>query len=325
VVITTPSLRAAHTIPERTAEVLGTFLERAGMEEIEISPKAFLPPLTDDLSQLADAFSQFVTESYPKTEYALFSQFLGTPKSGFTEIRIFVIDQHGAVVFTERANEKDFQESPIKPDEPMTACVFVAQRLRDVWQLDDPSRKDAPQGKMAEVMRQRSGMPADKELAAMDQRLQALKQSATTSSVSVYATELLKGSDASSANELTELLNQQGVFSAEISDIVPKLDIATDPNQQKVLWDAARAFREFLRSNPPATEYALLADYGLSGSSTQKRLAHHVHLILCSSSGDWVLVDYQNSHHKDFKTVAPKSHEDCARLAVIRLKQRLSQ
>lgn len=91
-------------------------------------------------------------------------------------------------------------------------------------------------------------------------------------------------------------------------------------NQQKVLWDTARAFRDFVRKNPPATDYVAFADYGLSDTQV-----HHVHLIVCDRAGDWVLIEMQNSHHPDFQRIDPKSAAECSRLVVARLKDWLSE
>ena len=88
--------------------------------------------------------------------------------------------------------------------------------------------------------------------------------------------------------------------------------------------DTARAFRDFLRKNPPETGYALLADYGIGKSESGKTTVGAVHLIVCDRQGDWVLVDYQNSHHADFQEIDPRSRDDCNRLAARRLKSRLS-
>jgi hypothetical protein len=49
-----------------------------------------------------------------------------------------------------------------------------------------------------------------------------------------------------------------------------------------------------------------------------------VHWILCDQQGDWVMVDYQNSHHSDFQAIDPDSVEDCLELVKVRLKKRLS-
>ena len=50
-----------------------------------------------------------------------------------------------------------------------------------------------------------------------------------------------------------------------------------------------------------------------------------MHLIVCDQSGDWVLIDMQNSHHPDFERIDPKSAADCNRLLLARLKGRLSE
>ena len=49
-----------------------------------------------------------------------------------------------------------------------------------------------------------------------------------------------------------------------------------------------------------------------------------VHWILCDQRGDWVMVDFQNSHHGDFQELTPESVEDCLELVKVRLKKRLA-
>ena len=324
-IVITPAKNIGAELPVRIAELLGAFLERGGMEKIEIAPSAFSPPDTDSISELAAAFGQFVAKEPLKTEYAVFGQFVGTPATGPTEIRTVVADQTGKVIFADLANQEAFSRSKVKPDCPMTCTLFVAGRLGEVWELADPLREDVPEGKMAEIMRKRSGLPSEEELAAMNKRLEAVKGKFATSTVTVYPIHLWQGWDKSSAPQLARMLNEQAICRAKVSEIDPELTVQGDPNEQKVLWDTARSFREFVRNNPPATQYALLADYGLSSSSDGKQLANHVHLILCECTGDWVLVDFQNSHHGDFQNVAPKTVDGCNRLAALRLKSRLSE
>ena len=43
------------------------------------------------------------------------------------------------------------------------------------------------------------------------------------------------------------------------------------------------------------------------------------------SKGDWVIVDYQNSHHRDFQEIDPDSVEDCLELVKVRVKKRLAE
>jgi hypothetical protein len=324
-VVITPSTNIGVEFPRRIGEVLGLYLERAGMDEIEISNTSFSPPETDDVSELAAAFGVFVGHGSLTTEYAVFGQILGTPKTGPKEIRTVVVDKAGRVIFADRAGAAEFSRSKTRPKDPMTCTLFLANRLGEVWQLADPLQGNAPAGKMAELLRMRSGAPTDEEIAEVKQRYNALKGKFVTSQVTVYPIHLWPGSDKPGASKLATMLTEQGICQAEASDTDPKLVVKGDPNEQKVLWDTARSFRDFLRKNPPTTPYALLADYGLGAASDGMRSASHVHVIVCERDGDWVLVDYQNSHHEEFQRFAPKTADDCNRLAAVRLKNLLSK
>jgi hypothetical protein len=90
-----------------------------------------------------------------------------------------------------------------------------------------------------------------------------------------------------------------------------------EPNEMKILWDMAREFREYSRKNPADADYALYADYGFNPEQWEQGF---VHFVVCDRSGEWVIVDLQNSHHPDYQSVKPKSREDCNRLLVQRLK-----
>jgi hypothetical protein len=324
-VVITPPTTTGNEFPKRIAEVLGLYLERAGMDAIEISDTSFSPPENGDVSQLAAAFGDFVRHGSLKTEYAVFGQIFGTPQTGPKEIRTVVVDKAGQVIFAERSGEAEFSRRKIRPKDPMTCTLFLANRLGQVWELADPLRTNAPAGKMAELIRMRSGTPTDEEITEVKQRYNALKGNFATSRVTVYPIHLWPGSDKPSAAKLAAMLTEQGICQAEASDTDPKLSVQGDPNEQKVLWDAARSFRDFLRNSPPATPYALLADYGLGIKPDEKRSANHVHVILCERDGDWVLVNYQNSHHEDFQRIAPKTADGCNILAAVRLKKLLSE
>jgi hypothetical protein len=324
-VIITPSKDIPPSMPERIGEVVGTLLERAGMQQVELGQATFTPPDTDDVAKTAAAFAEFAKGQPLKTEYALFGQFFGTPQTGPTEVRAVVVDKAGNVVFADQADQGVLSRSEPEADCPMTTSIFLVNRLRPVWDLADPLREGAPEGKMAEVIRKRSALPTDEELAAARERLKAVKDKLATSTATVYPIHLWPGSDKAAAAGLADMLNQQGICQAAASDTDPKLTIEGDPNEQKVLWDTARAFRQFVRENPPATEYALLADYGLGRLADGRQSVNHVHVILCDRAGDWALVDFQNSHDPDFQSVNPITIDDCNRLAAIRLKSRSSE
>ena len=60
----------------------------------------------------------------------------------------------------------------------------------------------------------------------------------------------------------------------------------------------------------------LLADYAISARSGT---AHAVHTFVLDAAGEWVIVDFQNSHQPDFRRIRPASREDCSELAVVRV------
>jgi hypothetical protein len=320
-VIITPSKDIPPSSPERVAEVVGWLLERAGMNDVELGQATFTPPDTDDIGKVAAAFAQFAEGQPLKTEYALFGQFFGTPQTGPTEVRAIVVDKAGNVVFADQAGREVLARSKPKPDCPLTTSIFLVNQVRPVWNLTSPLREGAPEGKMAEIMRKRSGLPSDEELAAMDKRLKILQKNIAAAEVTVYPIHLWPGWDEAGARQLADMLNQQGICHAVVAETAPNFTVQGDPNEQKILWDTARSFREFLRENPPATQYALLADYGIRHSPDGRQWVHHVHVILCDHAGDWVLVDYQNSHHSDFRSINPKSIDDCNRLVIRRAMQ----
>ncbi len=309
----------------RIAEVIGLQLERAGIEQLKIGQTRFSLPEATDLPQLVKAFGAFVIDQKIETEAALLAKIDGTPGAGITEIRMVVVNKEGKELLSEQAKEAAFRQSRFQPKDPVTAALFIVDRLGRAWNLKDPLRSNAPQGKMAERMRERSGIPSDKELSEIKARLDAVRGKLAESTVTVYPIHLWKGWDAAEAGELAKLLNERGVCRAEVSQQIPELDVKGDPNEQKVLWETARQYQRWLRQHEPTAEYALLADYGLSPTSDGSQPANHVHLILCDRSGQWVFVDFQNSHHADFQHIMPKTISQCNQLGVDRLAAQLSQ
>ena len=310
-------------LPERLAEVVGTLLERAGMDTVEIADASFAVDQAEDLDDLAKRFAEHVRANPPETECAAFGQMLADANQ-FNEIRTVVVDGKGKVIFSDSAVGKKLSEAKSPPRDPMSACVFLADRLGQVWDLKDPLQKNAPDGKMAERMRERSGVPPQAELDAMRARQQALATKTGRGSLAVYPVHVWKGWDPAQAKKLAAAVEAKKLFTTNVITEHPEWDVQGDPNQQKVLWDTARSFRNYLWAQPVAADYALLVDCGLAPSQNDERIAHHVHLVLCTGDGEWVLVDYQNSHHADFQRLSPKSVEQCTRLALTRLQKRLA-
>jgi hypothetical protein len=298
------------------AELVGLFLERAGVKEIEIADARFSPSEKDDLAKLAEAFGQFVRSRNLSTEYALYGQFLGTPGKGVDEIRLVVVDRLGKVILSERRDRRQLQQLGEKKVDPMIASYHLVCRLQGLWGLADPNRRDAPEGKMAKLWAEKSGLPPKSERDAMKSRLGGLKKAIKKSTVAVYPVRVSGKSDGQAAARLAEMLSRKGLGRAEPAGADPKLDIKPNTNQTRIAWDVARAFRDFLRKHPPAADYALLADYGIGRTPDGKTVVGGVQFVLCDRKGDWVMVAVRNSHQPDFRRIDPKTPDDCNRLVV---------
>jgi len=165
-----------------------------------------------------------------------------------------------------------------------------------------------------------SGLPSDAEQAAMEQRLENLKTSVKSTQIAVYATCIGDKRNNESAAHLASLVAQRLGCKAIKVDKPVSLQRQPTANEQKLLWDLARAFQDYLRANPVDSDYAMLAEYFINPAGGP---ASAVHFVVCEKSGEWVLVDFQNNQHEDFQRISPKSIEDCDRLIVERLAKRL--
>ncbi len=239
---------------KNVAQLVGLLLERGGMPEIEIADAEFSPPKEADLAKLAAAFGRFVQSQNLKTEYALFGQFLGIPGKGVDEIRLAVVDRQGKVVLAERLDQQQLMLrrmlSGEKKVDLMRASYSMVGRLRGLWGLADPGRKDAPLGKMARLWSEKSGLPPKNERESIEPRLKTLKKSIQTSTVAVYPVRVSGKSDPPLAPRLAQLLTKAGLGQAEASSTDPKLQIQGNTNQTRVLWDLARAFQNFCAKIP---------------------------------------------------------------------------
>ncbi len=87
-----------------------------------------------------------------------------------------------------------------------------------------------------------------------------------------------------------------------------------------MLWSLAREFRDYIRAHPPETEYALYAEYAFNPQHANQGF---VHFIVCDRKGEWVIVDFQNSHHPDYQSIGITSRASCDKLLVKRLQRYL--
>lgn len=325
VLIVTPAGPSPVDLRQRIAEVVGMLLERAGLDDVRLAKSAFTAPDGASVEKIAAAFGRFVVEQKIETPYALYGELLGEPGRGVDAVRTIVVDRQGNVAFAEEMGREAIAKlGPNVPNDPLECCVFMVNRLRAPWDLADPLRKDAPRGKIQEDWRQKSGLPDDDEIKAMGGRAGRLRQQLAESRLVVLGVRAGGKADEKAASLLAEELAPVGFKSVVAAEAGPMLDLKGSPNEQEVLWRAARQVRTWVQQHKPQSEYVLVADFAIGRTAKETKVAA-VHWIVCDRQGDWVLVDYQNSHHADFQQVAPKSVEDCVRLVEIRLKKRLQE
>ena len=91
---------------DRVTEVVGVLLEQQGLKNIELGQTPFEPAETN-LESLAAAVGAFVKTNPITTSYALYAEYNGDHKTGLNELRAVVVDQTGAVVWTDRQTPQD--------------------------------------------------------------------------------------------------------------------------------------------------------------------------------------------------------------------------
>jgi len=302
---------------DRVTEVVGVLLEQQGLRNIELGKTPFAPADTN-LESLAVAVGAFVKTNPITTGYALYAEYNGDRQTGLNELRAVVVDQTGAVVWTDRQTPQDEAFKKLEERDPMTMSVLLVERLSPQLGLNEETAKAAKPGKMATIMDQRSGLPPENERAALPERQQAMKQAMPGATLLVFPPRI-GGNKVSvpGATNLVQLLNEAGLCKAVQSDqtILLKTSLA-DPNELKALWNLAREFRDFVRTNPPAADYALYADYVFNPQNSEQGF---VHFVVCDRKGEWVIVDLQNSHHPDYQSIGVISRDRCDQLLVKRL------
>jgi len=308
----------------KVADALGLVVESYGMNNLDALDAEFIPPADATWEQVPALLAEFLKKNPPKNEYVLYAQYLGDPNGGPTggptEIRFVVTDATGDLVLSDRqtAQDEDFKRTVACDPDPMGCSSLVAERLFSL--LGWRKVEGEPHGKFAHKWAQASGTPSDEEQAAMGQRAAKLKANIKTAQIAIYSTCIGEKRNTESAAHLASLVAQQ--LGCKTIKVDKPVSFQRQPtgNEQKLLWDLARAFRDYLRANPADSNYAMLAEYYVNPAGGP---VGAVHFVVCEKSGDWVLVDFQNSTHKDFQRIAPKSIEDCDRLAIERLAKRL--
>ncbi|MFO0829097.1 MAG: hypothetical protein U0572_13240 [Phycisphaerales bacterium] len=312
-----PTVLAGQPVPQ-VGEVVGMFLERGGMTNLELSSADFHAPADVDLAGTAKAFAEQVKAAPITTDYALYSEFRVSPERTFNEIRSVIVSKSGDVAWQDSMTAKDPTFARMNPREPLQCCMLLVDRLRPVFGLDDPMRADAPAGKLAKRWEQATGVPSEKEFAAISERSKEFAKAAATATVEVYRPHAGAGVDTSAA-ALVQLINESKFTKAVAIDETPNIPIKSDMNEQKVLWSMANGFSAYVKAHPPKSDYVMFADYLTGKGQHGQIMVGGVHFAICNRAGELVAVDFQNSHHNDFQSIDPKSVADCNRLVVRRL------
>jgi hypothetical protein len=311
-----PVLLGGNPSPD-VANVVGIMLERGGLQQVELEAATFTPDKGQDFAAQAAAFGAFAAKHGLKTDFALFASFQGSQRR-VEAVNGALVDKQGKVVWFDRQQQGSQAFDKAKPGEPLECVMLLAQQLRTPLRLLDPLREGAPASKLEQRMKQKAGVPPKAEFDAMAARLLALRK-AGKPSIRVFPARVGTDWSADSAKALAAAIEQAGFATAAAAIEPIRFTVQASSNEQQVLWSAAKSIQEAVRAAPPQQAYLLFTDFLMAG----KDEAGAVHTFLLSPAGEFVVVDYQNSHHEDFQRLSPASAEDCCRLAAIRLESRL--
>ena len=300
----------------RVSEVIGVLLEQQGLKNIELWNKAYITLNKPQPKALADSVGKFVKTQPITTDYVLYAEMNGEPqKHQISELQGIVVDKSGAVVFTDFLGLQDEVFKQVEDPDPMGYSMLLVQRLSPQFGLSDETARNARPGKMADILNERSGLPREKERAAMPDRQKVLKANFAQSGLVVFPVRTLSGSNSKAATDVVKMINDAGMCKAMPSkDTLLLKTPQKDPNELKLLWDLAHDFRAYVQKNPQDADYTLYADYAMPG---------YVHFIVCDRSGEWVIADLQNSMHPDFRNFDINTIEGCNKLVVARLQHYL--
>jgi len=293
---------------------VGLLLEQRGLRNIDLGKTVFEPMTNASMEQLAGLVGRFVKEHPITTEYALYAEFNGNRQVGLNGLRAVVVDKAGLVVWSDQQTPEDIKRQNVEA-EPLGFCLLLSQGLAPQFGLNEETAEAAKPGKMAAWMDEQSGLPPQSERDPLPERQKLMKESSQTATLVIFPVRVQgQTTDAESAVNLTKLINDAGLCKAVAAKKPALLKASQNsPNEQKILWDLAREFRNYTRQNPVDADYVLYADYGFNPHNWEQGF---VHFVVCDRRGDWVIVDYQNSHHSDYQSVKPTSREGCDKLLV---------
>lgn len=284
----------------RVGMVIVTMLEKAGVQDVRLAESKWDPPPSEKISALAEAFGQHVAASKLGSDRAIFVQILGTPEVGVQGIQTIMVDRHGKVLLADSAEEKELQASPARPKDPMSCCVFAVDRIKPSLRIRADKASLPQTTKSDEFWRKDAGIPVAEEFTQMAARQAKLRRNRATATWIVFPFLVHGQSNRDVTRQAMKSLQDGRLGPITMSDSDPQIQTIRHSNEQKVLWNTALAFRDYVRQQKPDADYTLLVEYGSATPDT-----FFVHWIVCNRSGAWVIVDMQNSHQADYQRIHP--------------------
>jgi hypothetical protein len=304
------------------AYTLGLLLEEQGYGKFEVADAEFQFPRDKAAREKrAAAFGKFVSALDLKTDYALCTEFTLHIEKSFQEVYSVIVDAKGNIVWEESQGRGDPEFDKDPPGTELKCLELACRRLVPVMSLDKLPKKELAEDKKQALREMRAKEPpSESEFAAIEKRLEAMKQAGTSARVLIYPARVGGDhTDQTCATRLSELLNEARLCQATVAITGPVIEGSGWPNEMQVLWLFARNVREYVREHPVDSDCVLFADYWFN----PRGQVWAVHFVVCDRAGDWAIVDLQNSHQEDFQRISPKTLDDCDRLVLERLKTHL--
>ncbi len=303
---------------ERVSEIIGAILEQKGLKNIEVGHEIFVFEKRADVNVVADSLRRFVHKNPVATDYLLYAEMNGDENPPpIDELFGLLVDKNGDIVWSDYLNSGDSLFSNVSDPDPMGYSILLTELMEPYFGLNTETARNAKPGKMAALMRERSGLPPEEEMNEMTERVKIMQSGFKKSELVIFPLRVAGKPDTRAANDLVSLINQHGITKAKLSGNSLLLEPPEkDPNEMKVLWNMARQFREYIKAHPIQGDYFLYGDYVFTPGNWA---AGYVHFVVCDSHGDWVIADLQNSQHQDYFIVQPVSVEGCNQIIYNRL------
>lgn len=294
------------------ALTLGLLLEEKGYAKYEVAEADFQLPREEGARKTrAATFGEFVRELDLKTDYALCTELIHTGQRGgmYEEVYSAIVNAKGQVAWEDTQRRRG-------SDTELGALELACSRLAPAMALDKLPKRELAEEKKRMLREVRAKEPpSESERKAMEERLNTLKEAGASARVLVYPARVGGNrTDPTCAKRLSKLLNEAGLCQATAAETGPVIEGSGWPNEMQVLWLFARNVREYVREHPADSDYALFPDYWFAPSGK----VWAVHSVVCDRTGDWVIVDLQNSHQETFQQIDPRNLEDCDRLVLAR-------